>query len=134
MKFLTLGADVQIKYSDNRSILHVFNDRYHINKKCEMYKIFEILLEHGADINSQDDKGNTILMDAISYFQADIVKFLLTKKIDVKIKNNKNETALDIDNRIISGRTKSYKFMLHNYKYNDSDFKNFEYFDANILI
>ena len=128
------GANLQIKYSDNRSILHVFNDRYFLNKKSEMYKIFEILLNYGTDINSQDDKGNTILMDAISYFQEGIVKFLLTKKIDVKIKNNKNETALDIDNRIIYGRTKSYEFMLHNYKYNDSDFKNFEYFDANILI
>ncbi len=54
------------------------------------------LLDHGANINSQDIHGSTTLMYA-SFFGFDtIVALLLSRKADASITNNAGETALSI--------------------------------------
>ncbi|WP_372369366.1 ankyrin repeat domain-containing protein [Candidatus Uabimicrobium sp. HlEnr_7] len=63
-------------------------------------KKISTLLEAGADVNVQNSKGDTVLMQAVGamYFQKDnalkIIDMLLNEKCDVNIKNKKGETAL----------------------------------------
>ncbi|MEM3364659.1 MAG: ankyrin repeat domain-containing protein [Candidatus Micrarchaeia archaeon] len=50
----------------------------------------------GANINAQDEDGNTPLMHAASNLREDIARFLLENGADINIKNKYNNTALKI--------------------------------------
>lgn len=56
-----------------------------------------VLLDHGAKVNVQDVRGMTPLMLAIATDHADarVVKYLLARGADQKIKDGNGETALD---------------------------------------
>lgn len=51
------------------------------------------LLEHGADINAQDDKGMSALLTAAEQGNAAVVKVLLAKGADITLKNRDGKTA-----------------------------------------
>lgn len=53
-----------------------------------------LLLNAGADINAQDEKGDTILMKAVQRGDTNLVKFLLANKADVNLKNKNGIDAL----------------------------------------
>jgi len=73
------------------------NQNYLINAIEDGYfKIVKLLLEYGVDVNNQDFFGYTPLMHAVFIGHLGIVKQLLNHpNIDVFIKNDEGETALD---------------------------------------
>jgi ankyrin repeat protein len=85
------GADVTIKNSFNTTILH-----------CAVLsgnlEIINLILENRVNINAQDDHGNTALHMIIPYggSENEVVRLLLSKGIDLDIKNNDNKTISDL--------------------------------------
>lgn len=61
----------------------------------------ELLLKYGANSNEVIDKeGNTLLMHASSKDMNNIVSRLIKYGVNTDMKNNKNETALDIGKKL----------------------------------
>jgi ankyrin repeat protein len=58
--------------------------------------IFRLLLEHGADINVQDNNGRTPLYVASLNGGLEVVRLLLELGADVKAKRNNGETAFQV--------------------------------------
>lgn len=58
--------------------------------------VLRILIEHGANPNTRDSDGNTLLMRVAEYRNADAVKYLLSKGLDPLEKNKAGLTALDL--------------------------------------
>ena len=58
-------------------------------------KIVKLLIRMGANVNLQNDDGETPLQIAARYEMDHIVKLLLYHNADILIKNNHNKVALD---------------------------------------
>jgi len=58
----------------------------------------KLLVERGADINIQDESGNTPLHYAAVNGKKDVVRFLLDNKADAGIVNVKEQKAIDYSN------------------------------------
>ena len=56
----------------------------------------EFLIKHNADVNIQDNCGNTALMNAVIKGNIECVESLLLKKLDLNIQNNDGKTAYDL--------------------------------------
>jgi len=73
-----------------------------INSRCgdkngrKKADIVLLLIEQGANVNAAGYRGNTPLHNAVRGGNAEIVKLLLSHRCDVSLKNDDNETALDI--------------------------------------
>ena len=91
------GADVNAKDDAGNSLITdlLFED------VDEDRKILKFLLEHEANVNAQDSEGNTLLHNII----VGKTKYSLTKELTgllldygarVDIKNNKNQTVMDL--------------------------------------
>lgn len=86
------GADVNSKSAETQQTpVYVA-----INRLKNPIKILALLIEKGADINAQDRRGNTPLIDAIRTGNINVVKFLLFHKARLDIVNNQGKTALQI--------------------------------------
>ncbi|QGR54312.1 ankyrin repeat-containing protein [Moumouvirus maliensis] len=63
-------------------------------------KIVQLLIEKGANINTIDEHGNTILQQAYKYSDneryLDIIQLLLKKGANISIKNNSGKTFFDL--------------------------------------
>lgn len=64
-------------------------------ESCALY-FAQLLLIDGANVNLQDQKGETALMIAVRAGYSAVVSLLLWYKADKTLKNNAGETALDI--------------------------------------
>ena len=64
----------------------------HIAAEKGFKDIAELLLEHGADVNLQDGKGDTSLHYAARNFDAEMICFLVKKGADVNARNRANFT------------------------------------------
>jgi len=53
------------------------------------------LIEHGADVNAVNNNGTTPLIFAAMYNKINSVKLLLSKEVDVTIKDIEGKTALN---------------------------------------
>lgn len=123
-----------------KTLLHcLFSNRCFSSKK-RMNTIYaiKILLDYGIDINYQDNDGKTLLMQIVTYSNANLIKVLLDEKINIHAKNNLGVTAFDINNNIIlfEGYTlerSEISKLLQNYKYNDAIFRLFEHYDTNLI-
>lgn len=61
--------------------------------------IVDILLENGADVNVQDETGQTPLMYAVICSHREVIEKLLSvQSIDLGIQNADGETVIDIAN------------------------------------
>ena len=56
----------------------------------------EFLMEHGADVNAEDEAGNTALSMAAKHDRRELAELLLKKKADVNHKNEAGDTPLMI--------------------------------------
>jgi ankyrin repeat protein len=62
----------------------------------ERKRVLSLLLDHGADIESRDEQGKTLLMLAAEKKDKEIVELLLSRKADVNAKNQGGLTALHL--------------------------------------
>ena len=93
-KLLEKGADVEIKSSDNETLL--FFPLRNPNPELNQHNIIEILLGKGLDINHKNKNGETILMIASAYGFKNVVEMLLKYEADVNLKNQDDNTALNV--------------------------------------
>ncbi|WP_369800005.1 ankyrin repeat domain-containing protein [Wolbachia endosymbiont of Ctenocephalides felis wCfeT] len=63
-----------------------------MRKFCELLK--ELKEKQFQEINSKDEKGNTILHLAAEYASGETIKLLIEKGADINAKNDKGETPL----------------------------------------
>ncbi len=88
---ISKGADVNA-YNDIGFTALINTARYGVD-----IRIAEMLIEAGADVNRQSftKGGETALMLAVEYRHNEMVKYLLSKKADVKIMTKFGKKALD---------------------------------------
>lgn len=85
------GADVDGRSAWSQTAL-IFQAGFADNE-VELHAL-EALLDHGADINAQDDNGNTALMHAVKNGEVAAVKLLLERGAKVDIEDKGGSTAL----------------------------------------
>lgn len=97
-KFIVAGVDVNARSSRNETLLMLAAQSIARNPK----ETFEVLLKAGANVNLQNNLGDTALHMAISFQpRLDAIKTLLASpEIDVNIKNNKGVTPLELARRM----------------------------------
>lgn len=102
-KLLEMGAIPDSKDKNGRTPLHFAARSGNIT-------IAERLLASGANINAQDNWGNTILSDAVfeSKGMPTMVSFLYKKGADPHIKNNYDISAYDLSRTIANYPTASF--------------------------
>ena len=62
----------------------------------EHLELANLLLKNGAQINVQDENGQTPLHDSAFACHEDMVKLLVENGADNKIKNNEGKTPMDL--------------------------------------
>ncbi|XP_030631776.1 ankyrin repeat domain-containing protein 22 [Chanos chanos] len=119
---LEQNADVSVKNKKQRTCLHYAAKRtfsfldylmiailmpilligYLImeEKQRKNVNLMKLVLSHRVDINAVDYKGNTGLHYACQRKSHRLIPLLLEKNADISIKNNNNETPLDIAQRL----------------------------------
>ncbi len=70
----------------------------HVAVKKGNLSMVKLLLEKDADINIQDESGNTPLHYAAANRKKDVLKHLLDNKADISIVNVKEQKAIDYSN------------------------------------
>jgi uncharacterized protein len=82
----------------------------HVAIKMGDLKIAEILVKNGADIDFQDNNGNTPLILAVKKKDLELVTFVVLKGADVNLANNDGVTPLH--QAAFSGNEKVVDFLL----------------------
>ncbi|MDA1470040.1 ankyrin repeat domain-containing protein [Brachyspira hyodysenteriae] len=59
-------------------------------------RLIKLFADNGADINAQDNRGNTLLMYAIALRNEPLINEILKLNPDINIKNKEGKTANDI--------------------------------------
>jgi uncharacterized protein len=59
------------------------------------FNLVSYLISKGANVNSTDNSGNTILMGVVFKGHSQVFDLLLRSGADLEIKNQKNQSALD---------------------------------------
>ncbi|MFH1120851.1 MAG: ankyrin repeat domain-containing protein [Bacteroidota bacterium] len=92
------GANIDEQDQDGYApIFYIFIDlEQNSNYYLQVKSLIEIFVSKGADINITDKYGNTPLMYATSLGFKNIVEFLIFSGADPGIKNNNNQSAVDI--------------------------------------
>jgi hypothetical protein len=88
---LDAGANVDAVNWKGRTSLILIS----VSKKCQA-TVMQLLLDHWANIDAQDHYGYTALMTATLKKNTDAVKLLLENGANTMIRDNNNQTALDI--------------------------------------
>ena len=139
---LLLDNKVNVKYENtflrNLFDTYLLNNFKNQNNKLKFIYTFKILLNNGANINDRYENGCTILILAVKNNKIDLIRILLDEKINIYIKDYKDENVFDKINKttqdesIVEVKRKIYN-MLIKYKYNDTIFYLFEYKNINIF-
>ena len=87
LKFLLEKENIDLKTCLNK---------YNGKQSHHDFDMLQFLIHKGADINSTNDNGDTLLMRAINYRNNDLIMFLLNNGADVTIENKFKNNAVDI--------------------------------------
>ena len=94
--YIENGADVNAKGTLGRTALHRAVTLYIETKEKEkMLNIIKLLVRAGADINSQDEDGYTVLISAVVNERVKLVELLLQLRARVDIEDNSGMSALE---------------------------------------
>ena len=91
---LEAGSNVNMQGKSRPSLVRIADGEYSDNALTNM----KMLVEAGADINIQDQYGQTPLMRAVWRENKDFVKYLCDAGADFEIKDNSGKTAYDYAN------------------------------------
>jgi len=70
------------------------NDNITIKQKQNIFKVCDLMIEFGGNINHQNVYKETILWEAIRKKDIEVIKYLFEKDINLNLLNNKNENVL----------------------------------------
>ncbi len=88
--FLLLRKGAQVNMNTGRTALHAaFNWQ---SRQCDF--IVSLLIKHGADVNAKNRHGETPLMLAAFFLEADMVKLLIKRGAYLDAQDNSGKTAL----------------------------------------
>ncbi len=95
------GADILIKTDEGYAPIHIAT----LHKILDLHETRERideLLQYGADIDQQDNKGRSALHHAVMFGRKNLVKYLTQKGANREIKDDQGQTvmeyAVDSDN------------------------------------
>ncbi|MGO2295042.1 MAG: ankyrin repeat domain-containing protein [Psychroflexus halocasei] len=98
-QFLTeLGLESNITNTDNATPLHK------ISRNTKDTKIFDFFINKDVDVNQQNTKGQTALMNAAAYNDLSVLEYLIKKGAKVEKTNNNKQTALMLATQINSAK------------------------------
>ncbi|KNG48802.1 ankyrin repeat-containing protein [Stemphylium lycopersici] len=84
---LEQGTDAKVRYTDGKTLLH-----HAVTPRFSQTKIAQMLVDAGAEVNAQDDEGNTALH--LATYSKSCTDLLLKSKADPKKTNAKGLTPL----------------------------------------
>lgn len=90
-ELLKAGVDLDHKI-DGKCALHLAAQSTNYNSE-----IVDLLIENGADVNSVDENGQTLLHLAVTWDDTELTDFLLDNSlVDVNVQDNVGETAMHL--------------------------------------
>lgn len=92
---LEKGANPNTKTTHSESALLVAMER----SDAETTEMARLLVEKGADIEEPDKAGNTPIVSAIRYKEPKVVKILLAKGADYRVRTSENMSLIDYAKR-----------------------------------
>lgn len=92
---LKLGVDVNHASDDGCTALHEVCFPETESEKAISLELMRMLLDNGANINAQDEHGDTALIQCAREGFTDGVKLLLEYKADMSLTDKEGKTALD---------------------------------------
>ena len=111
-KLMESGADINSATSSGLNALHLAAQGNYPNI------IIYLIEKYGMDINSIDNKGNSALHWAVYMNKPQAVNYLIYYKIDINLRDNDNDTAIDMairkDNNFLIKKFKEDYFLLYN--------------------
>lgn len=112
------------KKDDNTTPLHLLALRHYNNTEAieDGRKIYHLLLQHGADINTTDVTGWSSLQKAAWNYNLFIVQLLINSGCDTSLRNKAGLTALDIakeNKQKIKNAPEIYQLLLSDFEKKD---------------
>jgi ankyrin repeat protein len=90
------GANVNARNPFHRSVVHFASPSgSRLETEQTILEIFQLLVQHGADLNAQDYLGETPLFEATKCNYRILMKYLLDHGADPTIQNCKNHSIID---------------------------------------
>lgn len=104
-------------YNDNIDEINKKQEEYEIKKAFQYFqqnKMIELkeMIENGFDVNSKNEKGDTLLISCGHYTKFKILKILLEYGADINFQDNNGNTLLF--KAVMFGNTETISFLLQN--------------------
>ena len=84
-----LDIDIPVYKGSKTTLLHIAGGQGNV-------KIISLLLEKGANLQAQDDSGNSVLFHAAYRGHVQALEFLIEKGADVQARNQREQTPLHV--------------------------------------
>ncbi|OYX82723.1 MAG: hypothetical protein B7Y83_13870, partial [Flavobacteriales bacterium 32-34-25] len=118
-----LKLNPSVVSNEGENVLH------YLVRKPNQSGIITYFLNKGVDVNKADNDGNTVLINAASARDTEVLELILPKVKDINVQNAKGESALSV--AVQSGSPKTVKLLLNkkaNINVLDKDNNNLGYY------